>query len=109
MITFILQIIAMCALGFIVYMIGRVVPRVHESDIEKAKEISLFHWLIGYLEQVDDWLLVVFEKFLRKLRVSIMKLDNVISKRLAKFKKEQTKESIAFIGQKEGIQSEKKK
>jgi len=109
MITFILQIIAICALGFIVYMIGRVVPRVHESDIEKAKEVSMFQWLIGYLEQVDDWLLVIFEKFLRKLRVTIMKLDNVVSKRLAKFKKDQTKESIASIGQKEGVQTEKNK
>jgi hypothetical protein len=90
-------------------MLGRVVPRVHESDLEKAKEVSMFHWLIGYLERVDDWLLLVFEKFLRKLRVSIMKLDNIVSKRLAKFKKEQTKESITSIGQKESIQSEKKK
>lgn len=95
MITFILQIIAIIALGFIVYMLGRVVPRVHETDIEKAKETSLFHWLVGYLERVDDWLLWLFEKFLRKLKVNIMKLDNTISKRLARFKKEQERE-IAF-------------
>lgn len=109
MITFILQIIAICALGFIVYMIGRVIPRIHESDIEKAKEVSVFHWLVGYLERVDNWLLIIFEKFLRKLRVNIMKLDNVVSKRLTKFKKDQTKESITSIGQKESVKIEKNK
>ena len=108
MITFILQIIAVLALGFIVYMLGRVVPRVHESDIEKAKETSMFHWLVGYLEQVDDWLLWLFEKFLRKLRVNIMKLDNVVSKRLAKFKKEQSREVGLSFEKKESVQEEEK-
>lgn len=95
MLSFILQIVMVIALGFVVYLFGRVVPRVHDADIEKAKETSLFHWLVGYLEQVDDWLLWLFEKFLRKTRVNIMKLDNIISKRLAKFKREQERE-IAF-------------
>ena len=76
------------SLGFVVYLFGRVVPRVSDKDIEKAKEQSLFHWLVGYLEQVDNWLLWLFEKFLRRLRVFIMKLDNVVTKKLGKFKKE---------------------
>lgn len=108
MITFILQIIAVLALGFIVYLLGRVVPRVHESDIEKAKETSVFHWLIGYLEQIDDWLMWLFEKFLRKLRVNIMKFDNVISKRLTKFKKEQTREVGLSFEKKEDDHKEEK-
>lgn len=76
------------SLGFVVYLFGRVVPRVSDKDVEKAKEQSLFHWLVGYLEQVDSWLLWLFEKFLRRLRVIIMKLDNVVTKKLGRFKKE---------------------
>lgn len=80
-------------LGFIVYLFGRVVPRISDADIEKAKEQSLFHWLVGYFEQVDVWLLGLFEKFLRRFHVAILKVDNVVTKKLGRFRRDADKQT----------------
>jgi hypothetical protein len=93
MLKFLLQITMVVSLGFVVYLFGRVVPRVSDEDIAKAKEQSLFHWLVGYLERVDDWLLWLFEKLLRRVRVGILKLDNIISKKLSAFRKESERQT----------------
>lgn len=93
MFTFLLQITMVVCLGFIVYLFGRVVPRISDTDVVKAREQSLFHWLVGYLEQVDEWLLGLFEKFLRRFHVVILKVDNVVTKKLGRFRRDADKQT----------------
>ena len=47
---------------------------------------------MAYLEKFDEWLKIFFEKFLRRVKVWILKLDNVVSERLSRFKKEVPKD-----------------
>jgi hypothetical protein len=100
MLTFLLQITMVVSLGFVVYLFGRVVPRVNDADVTKAREQSLFHWLVGYLEVVDEWLLSLLEKTLRRARVVILMLDNVISSKLNRFKKEAERQKGFVIEEK---------
>lgn len=93
MFTFLLQITMVVCLGFIVYLFGRVVPRISDTDVAKAREQSLFHWLVGYLEQIDEWLLDLFEKFLRRFHVIILKVDNVVTKKLGRFRRDADKQT----------------
>lgn len=100
MFTFLLQITMVVCLGLIVYLLGRVVPRISDTDIEKAKEQSLFHWLVGYFEHVDVWLKSLFEKFLRRFHVMILKIDNVVTKKLGRFRKDADKQTGFVIDSK---------
>ncbi len=109
MLTFLLQITMVVSLGFIVYLFGRVVPRVSDVDIAKAREQSLFHWLVGYLEKVDDWLLSLFEKALRRIRVIILMLDNVISEKLGRFKKESERQKGFALPKEESKETKEEK
>lgn len=93
MFTFLLQITMVVCLGLIVYLFGRVVPRISDADVEKAREQSLFHWLVGYFEKIDEWLIDLFEKFLRRFHIVILKIDNVITKKIGRFRREAEKQT----------------
>ncbi len=108
MLTFLLQMTMVVSLGFIVYLFGRVVPRVSDADIAKAREQSLFHWLVGYLEKVDEWLLSLLEKALRRTRVVILMIDNVVSEKLNRFKKEAERQKGFSLEPKKEEKSEEK-
>jgi len=96
MVKFILEIIIFLSLGFILYLAAKTLPRISESDTDLSSARS--RWFTLYLEKIDEWLEFFLEKILRRVRVLIMKLDNVITKQLNRFKKEPQKE-VAFGGE----------
>lgn len=97
---FILQMLIMFALGAIVYLMARAMPRVSETDTTTPTGPVVPHWLMIYVEKLDELLLSIFEKILRKFRLFIMKFDNIISKKLNKFKKEPIREIPLTNGEK---------
>lgn len=81
----------MLALGVILYLTARALPRVNDVDTTPVKEPEL-HWLTPVLEKADEKLKRFLERLFRRLKVVILKLDNFVSGKLNKFKKEEQKE-----------------
>lgn len=75
----------------------RALPRVSNEVFAESRSRVRVHELMIALERVDDVLKILFEKFLRRLKVLIMKLDNVVTKKISKFKNERTKEKATFM------------
>ena len=91
MYNFVLQILMFSSLGLIIYLFARAVPRVGEAEAPRGS--GFFDKLMAKLPmaKIDKSLDSFFAKFLRKLRVVIMKLDNFINHRLGKLKKKEEK------------------
>jgi len=91
MYNFVLQILMFSSLGLIIYIFARAVPRVGEAETPRGS--GFFDKLMAKLPmaKIDRSLDSFFAKFLRKLRVVIMKLDNFINHRLGKLKKKENK------------------
>ena len=88
MYNFILQIIVMLSLGVLIYLAARAVPRVSETEIKAASlGDHLDRWIKKLpLEKMDAWLSSQVEKFLRKFKVAVLKLDNLLTKHLSNLK-----------------------
>ena len=67
------------------YLIARVLPRISDKS-DTNPELKTPRALV-YLEKADRKLKKNSEKFLRRVRVIILKFDNHLSNRLSKFKK----------------------
>ena len=89
MFRFIVQTFIMLSLGGMLYLMAKALPRV--SDEEHADYLRQSR-LMEYLEILDEFLKSFFEKILRRLRVWLLKLDNMITKKLDRFKKNGVKE-----------------
>ena len=87
MYNFVLQVLIMLSLGTLVYIMARAVPRVGER-VNVSSPIKYLDRLIKNipLEKIDGFLSLTAEKSLRKLKIWILKLDNIISNHLNKFK-----------------------
>jgi len=91
MYNFILQILIMFSLGAIIYLIARVAPRV--GDIEESFKKEIFHQKLDKLiarvpsEKMDVFFIVNLEKTLRKMKLLLMKWDNLLTNHLRKLKK----------------------
>lgn len=96
MISFILDMVIMLSLGAVLYLVARTLPRVNDVEFEESEVRP--HWVTVYLEKIDEKFQAVYEKFLRRFRVWIMKLDNSVSEKLGKFKKESDKNSGLNFG-----------
>ncbi|MBI4993823.1 hypothetical protein HZC33_02630 [Candidatus Wolfebacteria bacterium] len=89
MYNFILQIVIMLSLGIMVYLIGRGTPRVKNAEISLSDDIhARLDKLIAKIpfEKMDIFLSVNLEKFLRKVKLSLIKWDNLLTKHLEKLK-----------------------
>jgi len=78
----------MLSLGTLIYLLARVVPRVSETEIQAVSASDfLDQWIKKLpLEKMDAWLSSQFEKFLRKFKVVVLKLDNLLTKHLQSLK-----------------------
>lgn len=86
MYNFILQIAIMVSLGVVIYLMARVVPRMGDEISKPA--VKFDHWVDSIkLEKIDVFLSTFLEKFLRKIKLFLMKLDNVTNGYLDKIKK----------------------
>jgi len=86
MYNFILQICSMVGFGGMVYMIARGTPRIDDRLEEKEKS-KLDRWFSKIpIEKIDITLSNFLEKFLRRLRVYLLRMDNFLAGRLNKIK-----------------------
>jgi len=88
MYNFILQFLIMASLAALIYLIARTVPRINDSVFSDPLKKSFFDDIICKLplEEIDLMVENLFEKSLRKFKIIIMKLDNVLTKKLSGFK-----------------------
>ena len=95
MYNFVLQILVFSSLGLVIYLLAQAVPRVEETETPRGS--GFFDKLMKKLPmaKIDKSLDSFFAKFLRKVRVVIMKLDNFINHRLGKLKKKENRSSDA--------------
>lgn len=105
MLTFALEIVMVVCLGFILYLFARALPRVSDTTEVPPEARMQERWLSRAIEKADGWLTAFFEKFLRRMKVWILKVDNWVSVRLNRFKKEA--KELQFT-EEEGKKEEKK-
>lgn len=88
MLNYILEVLIMASLGLILYLFARALPRVDDADLDAKPRQGLPHWAHTYLERADEWTVSIAEKTIRRFRLWILKLDNGLSLRLKRFKRE---------------------
>ena len=78
----------MASLGVMVYLVGRAVPRVND-EVAEPSDKSKIEKLISSLplDRLDAAFSNFLEKFLRRLRLILLKLDNAVGGHLNKIKK----------------------
>jgi hypothetical protein len=90
MLWFIIEILIMVSLSAIIYLMAKVLPRI--SDEPENGSVSRSR-VMFYVEKLDGILKAFLEKFFRQLKVWILKIDNFVSHKLNRFKKEVPKEN----------------
>lgn len=86
------QILLIASLGMMMYIIARAAPRIGDdiSVLEEKKKKPFLN-----LEKIDTVLNTILEKFLRRTKLILMQLDNIVSgylyrvRHLNKYKKEE--------------------
>lgn len=87
MYNFILQIFIMVSLGTIVFLVARTLPRITETETVNPPKRKI-NWFSSFpFEKIDEAINAFMEKFLRRIKLILMKMDNTVSKHLNKFKK----------------------
>ncbi|HEY4526145.1 MAG TPA: hypothetical protein VJL32_03575 [Candidatus Paceibacterota bacterium] len=83
-IQFTLSTILMIAVGVILYFTARALPRItEEGEVQKASLLE--RWLTSEIpHRIDQALNNYMGKFFRKLKVYILRLDNVLTGKLKK-------------------------
>jgi len=84
----ILQSIFFISLAVLIYLFARALPRVDDSGKTDYRK-GVFDRMLAQLplREVDSHINASLEKFLRKMKILVMKSDNVINERLHKIKK----------------------
>lgn len=88
MTAFLLQILIVVSLGVVLYLMVRALPRVSDVDTTPVSAEPAPHWLMERLEKLDEEMLTATEKLLRRMRVALLKLDNSLTLKLKRFKRE---------------------
>lgn len=97
MINFVLNIVLFAALGAVIYLFARTLPRIDDTKLDPAKEDALAAHLTSSVEKLDSRLKSLFEKILRKVRLIVLKVDNAIGNKIGKLKKEKEKEGESIF------------
>jgi len=83
----------MLSLGAAIYLIARAAPRV--GDVEESFEKETFHAKLDKLiakipfEKLDEFFTLSVEKLLRKIKLLLMKCDNLLAIHIKKIKKKE--------------------
>lgn len=86
MLQFFLTNVLLVSLGAMLYLIARTMPRIEEEESPERTGI-LDRWLASEMpERIDAVLNASLEKFLRKLKIALLKVDNALNERLKKMK-----------------------
>lgn len=94
MYNFILQILIMLSLSVLIYLMARTIPRIDESVVISLPKHSFFDKIASKmpLEKFDSMAGKLLEKILRKFKILVMKLDNILTRWLSGFKPNARKE-----------------
>ena len=88
MLEFILANIAMLSVGVVLYLLAHSLPRIGEAETEPKGILE--RWVASELPEKLDGVFNSFAgKFLRKLKVVILKIDNAVSASLKKVKSQE--------------------
>ena len=88
MYNFILQFLIMTSLAIIVYLVARATPRIDENIVFSKSKNSFFDNIVHKLplEKIDLMSSNLLEKLLRRVKIIILKIDNILTKKLGNFK-----------------------
>lgn len=83
MAQFILTDIVMLSLGALLFMVARALPRITEDGPAQAKPTLVERWFMSDLpHKVDAILVSGMKKLFRRLKITLMKVDNYLTGRL---------------------------
>lgn len=87
--SFILEIFIMLSLGTVIFLVARALPRISdfEASAGETEKCEKRWWSALPLEKIDKIFNAFLEKTLRRVKLILMKLDNMVSRHLGKFKK----------------------
>ena len=90
MYDFALQIIAVLSGAVMIYILSRALPRVAESvgATETPFLMRVDRWFKKLpLRKIDEWFLEFLEKFLRKIRILNLKVENAVNSGIGKLRR----------------------
>lgn len=89
MYSFLVNLIMFASLAAMIYLLARALPRITDEQHSEAVRVNFFDRLIDRLpmERIDVVISTSLEKLLRKFKLFVSKLDNVINAHLARVKK----------------------
>ncbi len=94
MYNFILQIALMVSLGVIIYLFARAVPRVNDEVTASNRRNILAEWVSSLpLHKLDTAFSNFLEKFLRRVRLILMRLENSVAGYLTEVRKSNSAKS----------------
>ncbi len=97
MYDFLLQIFFITSLAVIIYLMARSLPRVQEGEGHVTLSDYLEKWVAKLpLSKIDSSLNNRIEKFLRRIKVLVLKLDNSINRHLNKRKEDVDEEGASL-------------
>ena len=114
MFNFTLQTVVVLSLGVMIFLFARALPRIPEEidTAARTKTAGKIRQFIGKkipLDKLDAYASSFFEKFLRRVKLVIMKLDNAVNIQIGKLKKPQAeKEEVSLKEHMELVALEKK-
>lgn len=91
MLKYVSHIAMVVSLGAILYIMARVLPRV--DDTVTGGLTFKTDWVIRRIEAADRVLRLFLEKFLRRLGVILMKMQNAAHRKLARIRRDRAKEA----------------
>lgn len=88
----ILDLLIFLSLGSIIYILVRALSRTTNEDNHKDIEVPK---VLVFVEKADEQLKRFSEKFLRRLRLLTLKLDNLISSRIQSFRDRKDQKNVS--------------
>jgi hypothetical protein len=82
--SFILETVIFAGIGALILILARALPRIEDETISsfgrKSKIVRAFKKIP--LDKIDDSVNLVFHKILRKIKIIIMRADNVVTEKI---------------------------
>ena len=95
--SFVLEVIIFLGIGVIILILARALPRIENEVVvssprPRKNKILLFFKNIP-LDKIDDYLNLALHKMLRKLKIAIMRADNLITHKLKSTRSDSSKKN----------------
>lgn len=89
MLTFVITNIFLLALGGMLFLMTRALPRVEEPDLA-VRRGPLERWITsGAPERIDAAMKSFLSKFLRRSKILVLRVDNILTTKLQNMQKEE--------------------